>query len=276
MVLLDQLAPLVPLINFCFFILCVPFVSWVNNKTRSDWICVSLGIFYMIFYGVIIQPHHDEWLFFYLGLVIGYVTDYMGVKTKKWKYHPWDPEYGYSRFGGFAWGMTSMFTYMIGKTLSVSSEMFFFPEILLLVPVVTLEWKYGETRRDQYFLFARAIFTFFAFFFSNNLGLLFVACCIGSYIEFVGVTWIKNWLYIDTMSYVFLSFGYSLVILTIKVIVDLLIGNFIEPLLWFFFILAILCYGIDLFYFQKKAVIKYGLDTSAKVVVVAERFQQEK
>ncbi len=270
MVLFVQLTPYIPLFNLIFFLAGVPFVLWLNNKTQNDWICLALGIIYMVCYGVIAEPPWDEWLFFLLGLIIGYVTDYWGVNAQKWKYHPWDPEYGYSVYVGFAWGMVSIFTYNIGKALLASPEFFFLPGILFIIPTFFFEWKFGETRRDQYFLFARAIFTFFAFLASNSLGLMFIACFVGAYIEFAGVNWIKNWLYIDTMSYLFISFGYSLMILWSKMLVDLLNG-IINPIVWFFFILALLAAGVDIFWAQKRV----KVDTN-KAVVAAQQFHEEK
>lgn len=270
MVLFVQVAPYVPIINLIFFIAGVPFVLWLNNKTQNDWICLGLGIFYMILYGVLVEPGWDDWLFFLFGLVVGYVTDYWGVNSKKWKYHPWDADFGFSYYVGFAWGMVSIFTYNIGKAVSAIPGLFFLPGILFIIPMIFFEWRYGETRRDQIFLFARAAFTAFAFLASNSLGLMFVACFVGAYIEFAGVFWIKNWLYLDTMSFLFISFGYSFVVLCSKMLVDLLNGITI-PFVWLFFILAALAAAIDIFWVQKRVIID-----PSKALIAAEQFQQKK
>lgn len=265
MLLPEPLIPFIPYWNLIFFILGVPFVLWLNNKTRSDFLCLALGIAYMILYGLFFEPKWDEWLFFYIGLVVGYVTDYWGVNSKKWKYHPWDPDFGYSYYVGFSWGMVIMFTYNIGKIVESRPELFFLPGILFLIPTILFEVRFGQTRRNQYFLFGRAIFTILAFY--TNFGLLFIACFVGSYIEFAGVNWIKNWLYIDTMSYIFLSFGYSLIILLVKIIVDIIAGNNIEALVWIFAIIGVIFYFIDTFYQQKKI----DLD-SKKALIAAEEY----
>ncbi|MFW9778406.1 MAG: hypothetical protein ACFFE8_06080 [Candidatus Heimdallarchaeota archaeon] len=251
MALFSFIDTVLPLINLLFFILGVPFVLWLNNKTRNDWICLFLGIAYMIVYGIIVQPEIDDWIFFFFGLSIGYITDYWGVSSKKWKYHPWDPKFGYSYYVGFSWGMISIFTYNISTALPVYPSLFWLPGILFMVPMVVLEWKYGETRRTQYFLFARAFFTFLAFAISNNLALLFIGCFVGSYIEFTGVEWIKNWLYIDSMSYIFISFGYSLILLFSKLLLDILNQNPIDILVVIFFLSAIAAFAIDTFWAQK-------------------------
>ncbi|MHA1969133.1 MAG: hypothetical protein ACW964_15210 [Candidatus Hodarchaeales archaeon] len=269
MIVPEQFVDFIPFWDLAFFIFGVPFVLWLNNKTRNDLICLGLGILYMILYGLFFEPKWDDWLFFYFGLIVGYVTDYWGVNSNKWKYHPWDPEFGYSYYVGFAWGMVSIFTYNISKIIEANPEGLFMPGILFIIPTVILEWKYGETRRDQYFLFARAFFTLLAFY--NNLGLLFVACFVGSYIEFAGVSWVKNWIYIDTMSYIFLSFGYSLLILFANMIVDIIAGNIIEPFVWLFFILAISFYFLDTFYQQKRVRID-----KQKAVVAAEQYYKNK
>ncbi len=269
MLLPEPLVIFIPYWNLIFFILGVPFVLWLNNKTRNDFLCLGLGIAYMILYGLIIEPTWDEWLFFFYGLVVGYVTDYIGVISNKWKYHPWDPDYGYSYYVGFAWGMVAIFTYNISKAINVSSKTFFLPEIIFLIPTILLEWRFGETRRNQYFLFARAFFTFLAFY--NNLGLLFIACFVGSYIEFAGVNWIKNWLYIDTMSYIFLSFGYSLIVLCGKIIVDIVTGNIIEPYILIFIGLAIFFYFIDTYYHQKRII-----KDKKRAMVAAEEYYKNK
>jgi hypothetical protein len=44
--------PFLPYINLIFFIFGVPFVLWLNNKTQNDWICLGLGIAYMVLYGI--------------------------------------------------------------------------------------------------------------------------------------------------------------------------------------------------------------------------------
>ncbi|MFX0015673.1 MAG: hypothetical protein ACFFB2_12125 [Promethearchaeota archaeon] len=270
MVLFVELTPYIPLFNMIFFIAGVPFVLWLNNKTQNDWICLTLGIIYMICYGLIAQPEWDEWLFFFFGLIVGYVTDYWGVKAGKWKYHPWDPEYGYSAYVGFSWGMVSIFTYNIGKVILAIPELAFLPGVLFMIPTFFFEWRFGKTRKDQYFLFARVIFTFFAFLAADSLGLMFIACFVGAYIEFAGVNWIKNWLYIDTMSYIFISFGYSFMILCSKMLVDLISG-IITPAVWIFFILAILAALIDIFWAQKKV----DVDTS-KAIVAAKQFHENR
>ncbi|MHA1215518.1 MAG: hypothetical protein ACTSPG_09475 [Candidatus Hodarchaeales archaeon] len=250
MVLIPELAPFVPIINLAFFVVATPFVLWLNNKTRNDILCLVLGIAYVGLYGFVFQPPWDEWLFFFFGLIVGYVTDYWGVKSKKWKYHPWDPDFGYSYYVGFSWGMVAIFTYNISKAVTAEPNDLFLPGILFVLPMIFFEWKYGETRRDQYFLFARAIFTFLAFFVSGYLGLLFVAIFVGSWIEFAGVNWIKNWLYIDTMSYIFLSFGYSMIIFTAKLIVDLITQE-LNILGLILFAFAVAFYAIDTFWAQK-------------------------
>ncbi|MHA2247546.1 MAG: hypothetical protein ACXADY_21535 [Candidatus Hodarchaeales archaeon] len=269
MVLFVQIAPYIPLFNLIFFIAGVPFVLWLNNKTKNDWICLGLGIIYMACYGLIAQPSWDECFFFFWGILVGYVTDYWGVNSKKWKYHPWDPDFGFSYYVGFAWGMVSIFTYNISKVVLASLETLFLPGILFLIPTIVLEWRYGETRRNQYFLFARVLFTFLAFFISNNIALICIACFVGSYIEFVGVYWIKNWLYIDHISFLFLSFGYSLMVLSAKIIIDIISGA-VEPFVLVFFVLAIFSYFIDVFWAQKKIVID-----SSKAVIAAKNFQKK-
>ncbi|MFX0210058.1 MAG: hypothetical protein ACFFDT_29020, partial [Candidatus Hodarchaeota archaeon] len=168
------------------------------------------------------------------------------------------------------WGMVSIFTYNIGKTTQALPEFFFLPGILFIIPMFFFEWKFGKTRRDQYFLFARAIFTFFAFIASNSLGLMFVACFVGAYIEFAGVNWIKNWLYIDTMSYIFISFGYSFMILCSKMLVDLL-NEEISPFVLLFFALAVLAAAFDIFWAQKRV----KVDTS-KALAAAKQFHENK
>ncbi|MHA1169224.1 MAG: hypothetical protein ACTSP4_11300 [Candidatus Hodarchaeales archaeon] len=272
MLFFNELAYLVPLYNLIWFILGVPFVLWINNKTRSDLLCVLLGIAYMLLYGFVIQPAWDDWLFFFFGLIVGYITDYWGVKSKKWKYHPWDPDFGLSGYVGFSWGMVCMFTYSIGKGTPAALETLFLPGVLFIIPTIIFEWKYGETRRDQYFLFGRVLFTILAF--HDNLGLLFVAFFVGSYIEWVGVYWIKNWLYIDTISFLFLSGGYSLLILSAKMITDLIGANPINPLSLLCFFIAIGFYILDTFWAQKKVVNEYELDKSSKAAEAAEVYRK--
>lgn len=252
MTLIPFIEPFIPAFNLIFFLLGVPFVLWLNNKTQNDWVCLGLGIAYMVLYGVIAQPLPDEWVFFFFGLSVGYVTDYWGVSSKKWKYHPWDPDFGYSYYVGFAWGMVSIFTYNISKAIPVYPSLLWLPGAVFMIPMIIFEWKYGETRRTQYFLFARALFTFLAFAVSNNLALLFIACFVGSYIEFAGVEWIKNWLYIDSMSYIFLSFGYSLLMLCSKLLVDLFNQTPMDLVVWLFFALAAVSFAIDTFWAQKQ------------------------
>lgn len=246
----EVLIPFIPVWNLLFFIAGVPFVLWLNNKTKNDFICLALGILYMILYGIVFEPPLDEWLFFIFGLVVGYVTDYWGVKSNKWKYHPWDPNFGLSFYVGFAWGMVTMFTYNISKSIPASIDTLYLPGILFVLPMFIFEYRYGKTRKDQYFLFARALFTLVAYY--NNLGLLFLAIFVGSYIEWAGVEWIKNWLYIDTMSYIFISFGYSMMVLIASVLTKILTSQPVDMLTLIFLLLAIIAYTIDIFYQQKK------------------------
>ena len=149
------------------------------------------------------------------------------------------------------------------------AEWFFLPGILFIVPMVFFEYRFGETRKDQYFLYLRAACTFFAFFFADLLGLLFIAIFVGSYIEFAGVNWIKNWLYIDSLSYIFLSFGYSLIIICATVIYNLLTQNPVDILVWVFIIGAGIFYAIDPFWAQKRV----NLDTQ-KAIVAANRYKE--
>lgn len=273
MVLFEEFLPYIPFWNLLFFVAGVPICLFINNKTRSDLICIILGIAYMIVYGFFLaDPQWDDWFFFVLGLIVGYVTDFVAVKAKKWKYHTWDPDYGYSWYVGFAWGMVTMFTYNIGSNIPSEPLALVVTALIFVSPMFICEYKFGETRRDQYFLYARVLFTFLAFY--NNLGLLFIAIFVGTYIEWVGVFWLKNWLYIDTMSFLFLSGGYSLMILTAKIIVDLLGSTPIEPLVFIFFFLAILFYMIDTFYEQKRVVDKYSLNESEKAALAAKDFNK--
>lgn len=268
MVPFPEFLPFLPFYNLCFFIFGVPFVLWLNNRTKSDILCLILGIAYMILYGIFFEPPWDEVIFFYIGLVVGYVTDYWAVKANKWKYHPWDPEFGYSYYVGFSWGMVSIFTYNISKSLTADPSFFFLPGIIFVIPMVIFEWRFGNTRRDQYFLFARAIFTFLAFWASNNLSLLFIAIFVGSYIEFAGVNWIRNWLYIDTMSYIFISFGYSLLVYLSKFIIEIINGVF-YPIAFIFLVLAVVAFFIDLFWVQKKI----EVDTE-RAIIAANKYHQ--
>ncbi|MHA1942526.1 MAG: hypothetical protein ACW97P_12540 [Candidatus Hodarchaeales archaeon] len=251
MLIPESLSSYVPLWDLGFFLFGVPFVLWLNNKSRNDWLCLGLGILYMVLYELVFGASTELWAFFLFGLIVGYVTDYWGVKSNKWKYHPWDPNFGYSYYVGFAWGMVSMFTLSISKVVDAPIDYAFLPGILFVLPMIFFEYQYGETRRNQYFLYLRAASTLFAFYFADVLGLLFVAIFVGSYIEFAGVKWIKNWLYIDSLSFIFLSFGYSLMIMSAKMIYDFLTQTPINMLSWLFFVSAAIFYGIDTFWAQK-------------------------
>lgn len=270
----DNLIEYIPTYNLFFLLFAVAFGLWLNNKTKSDLLCIILAFIYMFLHWIIFEPPWDEWLFFFFGLTIGYITDYWGVKSKKWKYHPWDPDFGYSYYVGTAWGMVTMFTYSASKAIPDTVEGSIFAAVVFLIPMILAEYKYGETRKDQYFLFARAIFTFLAFY--SNFNLLFVAIFVGTYIEWAGVYWLKNWIYIDTISFVFLSFGYSLLILSANLIVDLLANNNVELIFWILYLLAAVFYAIDTFWAQKQVVKKYNLNNSDKAVVAANIYKNSK
>ena len=270
MLIPESLSSYVPLWDLGFFLFGVPFVLWLNNKSRNDWLCLGLGILYMVLYEIVFGASAELWAFFWFGLIVGYVTDYWGVSSNKWKYHPWDPDFGYSYYVGFAWGMTSIFTLSISKAFNSPIENAFLPGILFVIPMIIFEYKYGETRRNQYFLFLRAISGFFAFYFADALGLLFVAIFVGSYIEWAGVIWIKNWLYIDSLSFLFLSSGYSLIIMSAKTTYDLLTQTPIEFLSLVFFFLAVMFYAIDIFWAQK-----YVEVDKDKAIEAATRYSQQ-
>ncbi|MHA1975416.1 MAG: hypothetical protein ACW98F_15270 [Candidatus Hodarchaeales archaeon] len=270
MLLPEEFEFLIPLWDLSFFLFGVPFVLWLNNKTRNDWICLGLGIVYMALYELVFAPDLNLWAFFWFGLTLGYITDYWGVSSNKWKYHPWDSTFGYSYYVGFAWGMVSMFTLSISRIVEAPLDQLFLPGVLLILPMIFFEARFGETRRDQYFLYLRAISGFFAFYFADELGLLFIAIFVGSYIEFAGVNWIKNWLYIDTLSYIFLSFGYSLIILAAKMTYDLLVAKPIDSLSFLFFLGAIFFYAIDTFWWQKRI----NVDTS-KAKTAATQYREK-
>ncbi len=270
MLIPESLSPYVPLWDLGFFLFGVPFVLWLNNKTRNDWICLGLGILYMVLYEVVFGASTELWAFFWFGLIVGYVTDYWGVNSNKWKYHPWDPNFGLSYYVGFAWAMTTMFTLSISKVIDAPIENAFFPGILFIFPMIIFEYRYGETRRNQYFLFLRAFSGFFAFYFADALSLLFVAIFVGSYIEFAGVIWIKNWLYIDSLSFLFLSFGYSLIIMGAKMTYDFLTQTPINLGAWIFFMGAVIFYAIDIFWAQK-----YVEVDKDKAVDAAARYRQQ-
>ncbi len=255
MLLPEELVSFIPLWDLAFFLFGVPFVLWLNNKTRNDWLCLGLGILYMVLYEIVFGAEMQQWSFFWFGLMIGYVTDYWGVKSNKWKYHPWNPDFGFSYYVGFAWAMVTFHTISISKMILAPVEWFFLPGILFIIPMILFEYRFGETRKDQYFLYLRAICTFFAFFFAGLLGLLFIAIFVGSYIEFAGVNWIKNWLYIDSLSYIFLSFGYALLIMCATITYNLLTQNPIDVLVWIFFLGAVIFYSIDTFWAQKRIIV---------------------
>lgn len=270
MLIPESLSPYVPLWDLGFFLFGVPFVLWLNNKSRNDWLCLGLGILYMVLYELVFGASAELWTFFWFGLIVGYVTDYWGVKSKKWKYHPWDPDFGFSYYVGFAWGMVTMFTFSISEVVDAPIENAFLPGILFILPMILFEYRFGETRKNQYFLFLRALSGFFAFYFGDMLGLMFVAIFVGSYIEFAGVNWIKNWLYIDSLSYIFLSFGYSLIVLSAKMFYDFLTQTQIDTLSLIFLLLAILFYAIDTFWAQKFVEVDQD-----KAVDAAMRYRQQ-
>ena len=247
MLIPEELLILVPFWDLAFFLLGVPFVLWLNNYTRSDWICLGLGILYMILYEIVFSMDAAMWTFFWIGLIVGYVTDYWAVKAKKWKYHPWDPNFGYSFYVGFSWGMVSAFTLSISRIIEVP-----LPGVLFVLPMIFFEYKFGETRKNQYFLYLRALSTFLAFLSADLLGLLFIAIFVGSYIEFTGVYWIKNWLYIDDISFIFLSFGYSAILICASILFDFLSQIPINPLTFLFLLGIIIFYSIDIFWAQKQ------------------------
>ena len=272
MLIPEEFVILVPFWDSAFFLLGVPFVLWLNNKTRSDWLCLGLGIMYMVLYDIVFGMDAAMWTFFWVGLVVGYVTDYWAVKAKKWKYHPWDPDFGYSYYVGFAWGMVAAFTLSISRIFNPNIYEIPIPEIvglLFVIPMIAFEYKYGETRRDQYFLYLRALCTFLAFLTADLLGLLFVAIFVGSYIEFAGVYWIKNWLYIDNISFIFLSFGYSAILMFATIISNLISSTPINPLTFLFFIGIIIFYSLDIFWAQKQV----EVDTS-KAKTAADQYRE--
>ena len=64
MLLPEEFASLVPFWNFGFFLVGVPVCLWINNRTRSDLVCVAYGVAYMVLYYLIFPSTWDEWLFF--------------------------------------------------------------------------------------------------------------------------------------------------------------------------------------------------------------------
>jgi hypothetical protein len=140
---------------------------------------------------------------FLVGSIFGYVSDFLGVYTKKWRYNTPD---GYCWWVGIGWGIFSLYIFRLQEAST------FFVGMLLCISLVflfvTKKARPPETMGEVFnFCLMMAAF----FFYPTVVGLSFT---LGICVEYVAVELFHTWTYRNT-SYLQLGTGYTIMLVAI-------------------------------------------------------------
>ncbi|MHA2290730.1 MAG: hypothetical protein ACXACK_01055 [Candidatus Hodarchaeales archaeon] len=148
-------------------------------------------------------------LLFSMGLVLGIITDIVGVYAHKWWYpHYNDRMYSLSTFWG--WGIITLLIFRFYEFIMTNFEIFgWFFIILFFILWVGVDVTRGKTSLRNYWTLVRAGVSILFLALSNDILFLLVAAAGAVFIEVLG-TELKIWIYYDfTPSYIYLGTGYA-------------------------------------------------------------------
>ncbi|MHA1996282.1 MAG: hypothetical protein ACW97Z_17250 [Candidatus Hodarchaeales archaeon] len=148
-------------------------------------------------------------LLFSLGLVLGIITDIVGVYAHKWWYpHYNDRMYSLSIFWG--WGIMTLLIFRFYEFIMTNFEIFgWFIIILLFILWIVIDFTRGKTSLRNYWTLLRAGVSILFLALSNDILFLLVAASGAVFIEVLG-TELEIWIYYDfTPSYFYLGTGYA-------------------------------------------------------------------
>ncbi|MHA2074022.1 MAG: hypothetical protein ACW97X_05345 [Candidatus Hodarchaeales archaeon] len=183
---------------------------------------------------------------FILGLIIGYFSDFAGVKSEKW----WYPEYKnriFSLSAGYGWGIITLIifrTYFYIQIHLQILEIFIYGIFGILWFIVEL--KKGKTSISTHWLTSRSIITIIFLLISGDIYFLFVAAIGAIYLEVLG-TELKVWVYrMDKPSYIHLGIGYAQLSYLCLIYTKLIIFQEIPSMMQIFLIaILIILYILD-------------------------------
>lgn len=136
------------------------------------------------------------------GVIIGYITDFLGVFTNRWKYFTND---SYNYWIGFGWGFV---TIMIYQLRSVHWS------LLILTSAVALAILFKKKNN-----LPRSKFEWFFTVLKIILGMMYpsifiLGIALGTIIEYLAVEVFKAWEY-SNLSYLIVGIGYSTIIISV-------------------------------------------------------------
>lgn len=190
--------PLLP-ITILFYI----FILYLHVKLKRQLIIISLLFLYTFF--LIESSFHL--LVFIISIIIGYITDFYGVRKNLWKY---PTKSGYSLWVGIGWGTLILSIWKM-STIPIQISSF------LVLTVFLVEYFYGTLKiYSKPILFIRYFSILILVFHYPNL--FFLSFFFGMFNELLAVHKFQAWKYSEKYSFILFGFGYAMVsILTIIV-----------------------------------------------------------
>ncbi|MFW9777459.1 MAG: hypothetical protein ACFFE8_01315 [Candidatus Heimdallarchaeota archaeon] len=167
-----------------------------------------------------------EILLFIMGIILGYLTDIIGVFGKKW----WYPHYSnrlYSLSAGYGWGIITLiifrlYFYIIEDSANIMSW------ILLAVFLflwISAEIVWGQPNLSNPWLIIRTVLTILFLLISDDILFLLVAAAGAVYLELLGTS-LRIWIYYDKApSYLHLGAGYAQLSYVCFLIANLVTNN---------------------------------------------------
>jgi hypothetical protein len=176
--------------------------SFLLHNRFNNTFGIVLVSFFLLCGSYLLIDTQQSFLVLFGGILIGLITDFLGVYTRRWKYHTKD---GYNYWIGFAWGFVTLVIYQL-RALSI-------PWLVLLLiaasailvkkknnlPRTTFEWIFTVLKVIGIILYP-AIFVL-----SLTLGII---------IEYLAVEVFRSWHYAN-VSYLIVGMGYTTIVISV-------------------------------------------------------------
>lgn len=208
----------------------VPLSMWNLRTFKKDRWNLAWIVPWSLLLFIEISPF--EILLFVLGIVLGYLTDIVGVLGKKW----WYPHYStrlYSLSAGYGWGIITLiifrfYFYIIENLADVISWILLGAFFFLWIGV---EIVWGHPNLSNPWLLIRTVLTILFLLISNDILFLLVAAAGAVYLEVLGTS-LRIWIYYDKApSYLHLGAGYAQLSYVCLLIANLAINNILPSIL---------------------------------------------
>jgi len=231
--------PLLPITIIIFY-----FIQYLYVKLKNQIVI----IFLLLLYTFVLTESSFHLLVFLISTIIGYISDFYGVRKNLWKY---PTKSGYSLWVGVYWGALIL---SLVKMSTMAIQITF----VLALTAFIVEYFYGTPKiLSKPLLFFR-YFSIMILVFSYP-HLFFLSFFFGMFNELIAIKRFQTWKYSSNFSFILFGLGYAIVSISTIIVAQFLM-NYRIPNLMEIITLSFICTSYVFEFIMSKTSFGYSLN----------------